>query len=410
MTNESHDWEDLFDHLPLDTSVTPSQQEELRAKVLQTFADNAAEPSPTRRLKEIGHVLVKHKAPHWTVAALVIVGLAWIASSGGTSALALDEVIDNLAKARTARFDMTVKVVGQPELKAKAFYLEPSHFRQELVNGYVNISDWSVGKMIGLVPQSKQATVINLVNLPGQGEGKSQPNQFEATRELLRKAVDDPDVEVESLGEKRLDGRTVAGFRFDTPTNPTTVWVDPETKFPVQIEATMIGPPETKVVMSNYEFNVELDESLFSTEVPEGYEILETSIDASPSTEKDFITALRIGSDGSDGSFPPGFDAAAIASYVAGNLAREGIKDGKPSEEQMQQIVKISRGLQFALTLPAESDAHYAGAKTKRDEPDRPIFWYKRQGAAAYRVIYADLTVKEATTAPVVEGATKLWR
>jgi hypothetical protein len=119
---------------------------------------------------------------------------------------------------------------------------------------------------------------------------------------------------------------------------------------------------------------------------------------------------LQIGGDGSDGSFPPGFDAAAIASYVAGILARQGIKDGKPTEEQMQQVVKISRGLQFALTLPAESDAHYAGARTKREEPDRPIFWYKPHGAQAYRVIFADLSVREATAAPDVDGATKLSR
>ena len=213
-----------------------------------------------------------------------------------------------------------------------------------------------------------------------------------------------------AVDSRQLDGRKVLGFRFDTPTNPMTVWADPETKFPVQIEATMIGPPETTVVMSNYEFNVELDASMFSVKIPEGYNVLETEIDASPATEQDLLTSLRIGSDLSDGEFPPGFDPVAIASYVASSIVKESLRSGdkQPTEAQMQLAVRIGRGLQFALTLPPESDAHYAGAQARRDEPDRPIFWYKPEGAQEYRVIYADLTVKESATAPEVEGAKKL--
>ena len=37
----------------------------------------------------------------------------------------------------------------------------------------------------------------------------------------------------------------------------------------------------------------------------------------------------------------------------------------------------------------------------KLDTPDRPIFWYKPTGADKYRVIYADLSVKEAAPAEI---------
>ncbi len=42
-------------------------------------------------------------------------------------------------------------------------------------------------------------------------------------------------------------------------------------------------------------------------------------------------------------------------------------------------------------------ESHYAGKDVKLDTPDRPIFWYKPTGADKYRVIHADLSVKDMT-------------
>ena len=64
----------------------------------------------------------------------------------------------------------------------------------------------------------------------------------------------------------------------------------------------------------------------------------------------------------------------------------------------------IGRGFMFAMELPEAADAHYAGRGVELDQPDRPIFWYKPEGAKAYRVIYADLSVKEAEPRPRLPG------
>jgi len=47
------------------------------------------------------------------------------------------------------------------------------------------------------------------------------------------------------------------------------------------------------------------------------------------------------------------------------------------------------------MTLKPENDPHYVGGGVKLGTPDRPILWYKPTAAAKYRVIYADLSVKE---------------
>jgi hypothetical protein len=62
-----------------------------------------------------------------------------------------------------------------------------------------------------------------------------------------------------------------------------------------------------------------------------------------------------------------------------------------------KQTKQLEPGVTFYATLKPENDAHYAGKGVKLGTPDRPIFWYKPTGSEKYRVIYADLSVKEAS-------------
>ena len=73
-----------------------------------------------------------YKVPHWTAAAILMAAIAWLAQSGTTPAFAVDEVVDNLVRARSAQYDMTATVIGQPTQKMKVYYLEPNFHRQEM--------------------------------------------------------------------------------------------------------------------------------------------------------------------------------------------------------------------------------------------------------------------------------------
>ena len=74
----------------------------------------------------------------------------------------------------------------------------------------------------------------------------------------------------------------------------------------------------------------------------------------------------------------------------------------------MTEGVTIGRGLQFAMLLPVDADAHYAGKDVKRDGPRKPIFWYRQTDTNKFRVIYSDLTADVADTAPEVPGAIRM--
>ena len=56
----------------------------------------------------------------------------------------------------------------------------------------------------------------------------------------------------------------------------------------------------------------------------------------------------------------------------------------------------------FIGLLPKEADSHYAGKGVSLGAADTPIFWYRPKDAKKYRVIYADLSVRDADTPPSV--------
>jgi hypothetical protein len=97
----------------------------------------------------------------------------------------------------------------------------------------------------------------------------------------------------ERLGTKKQDGKVLHGFRHQpNEYNDYTVWVDPETKLPVEIELVHTQQGQT-IFMDEFEFDFELDSSAFSTDVPDGYEVETIILDYRPVEPKE-VTAEDI--------------------------------------------------------------------------------------------------------------------
>ncbi|MCE5302290.1 MAG: zf-HC2 domain-containing protein [Planctomycetaceae bacterium] len=75
------------------------------------------------------------------------------------------------------------------------------------------------------------------------------------------------------------------------------------------------------------------------------------------------------------------------------------------SQKFMEAQRQINRGLAFANGLQPAVDAHYAGQGVKLGAADTPIFWYRPKNGKKYRVLYADLSVREADAAPKAPNA-----
>jgi hypothetical protein len=201
----------------------------------------------------------------------------------------------------------------------------------------------------------------------------------------------------------------VLGFRSEAPGDSMTLWGDPKTGLPVLVETKMTGPMQMESTMSHFKLNEELKPELFDMTPPEGYTVRTIDIDASQPKEESLIKMLSLSARLNDNQF---FDNLDEDSQHA--LMKEQVKKMNPGRsKELEKVLTdnlqtIQRGLSFAWILPPEADAHYAGKGIKRNEPDRPIFWYKPEGSDKYRVIYATLKIRNASTPPEVPGAVKV--
>ena len=208
-------------------------------------------------------------------------------------------------------------------------------------------------------------------------------------------------------------------------------WADPQTARLVRIE--MDFPDGGgHGVMSNFRYDMELDPSLFSLEPPAGYTV--NNIDAKMPTEDDLVNVLRLIAEHNDGTFPDAIGMTnkqfMLAIQAAAQLETEKFLKEPATEKLLEELKaeygkdqdgytqawtkammpftqklaqKNMQGMTFYSVMTSANDSHYVGKDVKVDTPDRPIFWYRPTGADKYRVIYADLSVKEMTADEVKE-------
>lgn len=74
----------------------------------------------------------------------------------------------------------------------------------------------------------------------------------------------------ERLGLENINGFQTEGFRQVSEYNDITIWADVYTGYPVKIE---IVHPNQKIIQQDFDFATELDDSLFTMDVPEGYDL-----------------------------------------------------------------------------------------------------------------------------------------
>jgi len=408
------DFEECLRTLSVDDAPRPEHRDMLREQVLAAFdraVQTRTKPTALNQVLQAGRNLMKRPISRFALAASVLLTLAWLLMPGSSSAVAFTKIVDAVISAKSARFHAESTVEGLPKQSAKIAFLAPAKYRMEM-GKTISITDFENAKMLTLVPEQKQAVVFNLKNAATDRAALEQHNHFERLRQLLREQRGQQ-AAYERLGEKVIDGRKAVGFRLETPICATTLWGDVKTGDPVRIETTYTGVPKSEVVMTQFEMNVDLKPELFALDVPTDYKVQSFDIDASKPKEQDFVESLRLCAEMSGGNFPDSLDTQGLMKLMIGTMlsAKTGTGVKEPITEQlMKQSMTIGRGFQFALSLPASANAHYAGKGVKKDTANRPIFWYIPENSKRYRVVDASLASHDADEAPQIEGAVPLFK
>ncbi len=224
---------------------------------------------PRRVLKGAGAMKPAHRLVVIAVAVVAIVGmLTWLSPGDRGPGLAFADVVERLNEVQSATFRFTVQVPGQPEATGRGFILEPGRVRCEwdtgLAEGLVQILNPVLGKNIAVLTKTKKVTVNH------DGATPASVNFLTALRRMTDKATG-------SLDDREIDGRVATGFRIDDGSLVVSIWADRESGLPLLIQYRGIPPHGGGMTWSDFEYNVDLDESLFDFEPPPDYTVEEKS-------------------------------------------------------------------------------------------------------------------------------------
>ncbi len=247
----------------------------------------------------------------------------------------------------------------------------------------IQIIDLDDAKILALDTEEKTAAYVDIKGPLQEGTR----NYVEFLRQLVVKLQDN----YEELGEQEIDGQKAIGFVARGPNEEIKIWADPKTAQPIRIEL-RVG--QFFAILKNFQFDVPIEDSLISMDVPEGYTLQETKFDLSGSTEQDFIEGLQVWAKVMGGKFPEAVGTENTMKQVP-LLAEKIDQLNLTDDETTQMMMKYVRGMLFIQLLEYQDTGHYAGQGVKLGDAGKAIFWYQPKDSETYRVIYGDLSVKD---------------
>jgi len=342
-------------------------------------ADKAGAGLKLRRL------IMKNSTARLAVAAAVVIVAAlgvhyWMAPS-----ITFADVVEPILTARTMIFDV---IIGDEETGAGMHeVISGQMIRRTMSNvpTMAMIIDLENSRMLVLDSTDKSAAYVDMSGPVGD----RHQNYVAAMRKIITALKDNN----ENLGEQEIDGRKAILFEAKGSNEQIKIWADPKTALPIRVELNL---GQMFWILKNFQINPQIDESLVSMSVPDGYTAGKEELDMKDATEKDFIECLRVlAKIIGDGTFPDEIGTEQAMKQVT-VLGQKIMALNLPDSEATQIGMSFGKGMMFHQILETgNSEWSYTGQGVKLGDASKVVFWYKPQGSETYRVIYGDLTVKD---------------
>jgi hypothetical protein len=342
---------------------------------------------------------------------------------------AFADVLEQISRASTVAYKETFHYADGHTVTTEKTIIDSGISRRTLPNGDVLIYDFNVGKSLHLMPKSYKAVLTYHV-------GRKHPKKL---FNYLDWAINLHQQSGRFIGDEQIGGLDTSVFVIEAPFEQTTIWTDPATNLPVKVKIDRlphsdksITPPymelairdfggETNevasisitgaaiqekltIVMTDFVWNAEMDESLFALEPPAGYSLEEKHFNVSEAGEVSLIYALSFWAQMSDGRFPQEINDLGDPNKLKPLLLEKFDRDGDPQEEldlAIDTANEILKGLMFAQQQKVEGDWNYAADGVRLGEADKPLCWWKNRLTQNWRVIYGDLSIADTTDVPI---------
>jgi outer membrane lipoprotein-sorting protein len=322
----------------------------------------------------------------------VVIGIPGL--RGGNSNAAFARVVQQIRTALTLVYTLVNRnpntPAGMQDMKTEVSYKEPGLMRLSMGGMAVSVVDITKKRGVSINPNAKEFTETDFKNLTPE-KANMVSREIDLLRNIPYKASED-------LGTKNENGRVLHGYRVKNENQDMSAWLDADTGSLVTVEVDLSKMmPGAKAIMTDFKFNVPLDDSLFSMEMPKGYTRSHMEIDASISDEQRLIDLFKLwGKELGQGVFPPSLNPMEFGKAMGEGYAKA--HGGKVNMEEFHKKQKnITMTLTFAVMVPAkmkpENDWHYEGKGIKFGDAGQPVCWWKPTGSKTYKVILGDLSV-----------------
>lgn len=378
--------ERLIKDVPVITSV--QRDDEIRDEVLSAMEQSqkvhsaGIEPSLWR-------IIMKSQITKLATAAVVLMavfaGIHFLGGSFDGTSLAWADVSEQISTFQPYTNTTTVQYDGRPDQSRTVAHLSLTQRREIRSNGTILVFDLSVPKCLTLMPERKHA-IERIYDM----EPTTNYDLLELVKSMESRISGLGGVQ--EIGVKNIDGHVAKGFRSSNEINDITVWADVQTKLPVLVKVVHVGQGRI-IIMSDFTFDVKLDEALFSTTAPEGYTVEKVM---ERSTEKDLVEGLRAVAVFLEGKFPHEIELRKLEielnQYVRHLSKSEAVVRLTPVAMKWKKAQRYTHLLKGELRV---SDFHYAGDGVKLGEAGKPIVWWRPKDSETYRVVYGDLNVRD---------------
>lgn len=368
--------------------------EALRDRLMASLSESETtqkRPGSVKRLRPfIGGLSMSTHTRKLAIAAAIVVavllGLHFLGGSPVGTGVAWADVLENVEAARTVTFRREFEV-GDTREVAILSILEPYLCRSDIIEGddecNVAIINTENNSCMTFYPRTKVA-VLGYED----GETGHRLRTYEKLKKDLRDGTE------KDLGRVRLNGRDTVCFEITKDNVTTTVWADPDTALPVQMETLSDENGRRRTLLTDIRFDVELDKSLFEPPADYSFLDLETQELKTPFelTEQHLLEGLAVYPKYLNGRFP--------TRYIGGRPRTDEVKakceaDVKLLDWSELEGHKSMLGCAFIEQLPEGSDYQYVGEDVQLGDATSAVCWYKPQGSETYRVVYGDLSVRD---------------
>lgn len=336
----------------------------------------------------IWRTIMKNRMTQLTSAAAILIFGAIIVSLSVSPSLTFADVIKPLLEAETFAFDIFIGGEGGPSMHER---VKGNRYRRTVSNmpNIALIIDADAGQLLRLDTAGKTAALVDI-----SGPIKNHAQDYIAmVRDSIESHLADSNVEPEEQTNLQIDGRKAIGYSIGDASERVTIMADAKTGQPLQIEM------ESGHVLKNFEFDIAISEEEVSLDPPAGYTMRQSQMDFSNLSETDMIEGLRVWAQYlGEGSFPSELSKRAYMENIP--LLRQSLeKQSVPGAEAEQVGKYFMQSMMFLQTVHfSQSDWKYVGAGVELGDAETAVFWYQPEGSNTYRIIYGDLSVKDAAS------------